>query len=199
MTSDMASNILDAAERRFADYGYNKTTMAEIAADCGMSVGNLYRHYDSKSAIAAASMMRFLDLKLEKGLEAAAAEPEACKKLSAFLLIRLRLSHARVVDSRHLHELIQAIDAHHSQLLLQQEQKVITAMADILDNGIKAGQVATMDAQRTAHLLHQSLLRYNHPLSLKRNPLDQLEVDLLDTLKLFYTGISRISTTGGKS
>ena len=31
------SVILDAAEKRFLYYGYNKTTMAEIAADAEMS------------------------------------------------------------------------------------------------------------------------------------------------------------------
>jgi len=191
MISETQAQILDRAEQRFADYGYNKTTMAEIAADCGMSVGNLYRHFDNKSAIAAASMQRFLDLKLQQGLEAAAAEASACNKLSAFLLARLQLSHARVVDSRHLHELIQTIDSQHSQLLLQQEQKVIAAMAEILEEGIRSGHIAPQDTQRTAYLLHQALLRYNHPISLKRNPLDQLETDLRDTLALFYSGISR--------
>lgn len=199
MISEVASQILDVAERRFADYGYNKTTMAEIAADCDMSVGNLYRHYDSKSAIAAASMSRFLDLKLQQGIDAAAKKFRTCEKMSAFLLARLRLSYARAVDSRHLHELVQAIDSHHSQLLFQQEQKVIDAMAAILEAGIAAAEVAPLDAQRTAYLLHQSLLRYNHPLSLKRNPLEQLEADLLDTLTLFYTGISNINRTGGQS
>jgi len=191
MISETQAQILDVAEQRFADYGYNKTTMAEIAADCGMSVGNLYRHFDNKSAIAAASMQRFLDLKLQKGQEAAAAETSACSKLSAFLLARLELSHARVVDSRHLHELIQTIDSQHSQLLLQQEQKVIEAMAAILKEGIAAGYIIQLDAHRTAHLLHQALLRYNHPISLKRNSLEQLEKDLRDTLALFYSGISR--------
>lgn len=195
MITDVQSKILDAAERRFADYGYNKTTMSEIASDCDMSVGNLYRHYDSKSAIAAASLSRFLDDKLEQGLNAAEAESRACAKLSAFLLTRLRLSHARVADSRHLHELIQAIDSSHSQLLQQQEEKVIDAMADILRSGAENDETVSMDTHRTAYLLHQALLRYNHPLSLKRNSLDQLEQDLSDTLTLFYTGISKAEST----
>jgi len=191
MITEVQSRILDVAERRFADYGYNKTTMAEIAADCAMSVGNLYRHYESKSALAAASLSRFLDYKLQQGLEAAAAEPSACARLSAFLLTRLRLSHARIADSRHLHELVQAIDSSHSQLLQQQEEKVIDAMAGILEAGIKNHEAVPMDTHRTAYLLHQSMLRYNHPLSLKRNTIEQLEKDLTDTLSLFYTGISQ--------
>ena len=44
-------NILDAAKQRILHYGYAKTTMAEIAADCKMSAGNLYRYFPSKADI----------------------------------------------------------------------------------------------------------------------------------------------------
>lgn len=46
--------ILDAASKRFLHYGYQKTTMAEIARDLSMSTGNLYRFYASKLDIAEA-------------------------------------------------------------------------------------------------------------------------------------------------
>lgn len=38
-----ADIILKAAVNRFREYGYNKTTMAEIAKDIGMSTANIYR------------------------------------------------------------------------------------------------------------------------------------------------------------
>ena len=47
-----AKQILDAASRRFLHYGYKKTTMSEIANDCNMSTGNLYRYFPSKLDIA---------------------------------------------------------------------------------------------------------------------------------------------------
>ena len=43
--------IVVAARSRFQRYGYAKTSMQEIAADCGMSAANLYRYYDGKLAI----------------------------------------------------------------------------------------------------------------------------------------------------
>jgi AcrR family transcriptional regulator len=43
--------IVAAARSRFQRYGYAKTSMQEIAADCGMSAANLYRYYDGKLAI----------------------------------------------------------------------------------------------------------------------------------------------------
>ena len=37
--------IVAAAKKRFSHFGYAKTTMAEVAADCDMSPGNLYRFF----------------------------------------------------------------------------------------------------------------------------------------------------------
>ena len=54
------ARILLAAEERFVRYGFGKTTMAEIAADCGMSAGNLYRFFDNKGDIATASASQWL-------------------------------------------------------------------------------------------------------------------------------------------
>ncbi|MFZ4071189.1 MAG: TetR/AcrR family transcriptional regulator, partial [Caulobacterales bacterium] len=46
--------ILHAAMMRIKHYGYGKTTMAEIASDCGMSPGNIYRFFEAKIDIAEA-------------------------------------------------------------------------------------------------------------------------------------------------
>jgi AcrR family transcriptional regulator len=46
--------IAAVARARFQRFGYPKTSMQEIAEDCGMSVANLYRYYEGKLAIGAA-------------------------------------------------------------------------------------------------------------------------------------------------
>jgi AcrR family transcriptional regulator len=50
---------------RFGRYGFGKTTMAEIAKDCDMSAGNLYRYFDNKKEIAAGCAQRCMQQKLE--------------------------------------------------------------------------------------------------------------------------------------
>src|SRR3712207_9183 len=51
--SDRRSRILDAAERCFVRAGFHRTTMQDVAAEAGMSPGNLYRYFPSKDAIVA--------------------------------------------------------------------------------------------------------------------------------------------------
>jgi AcrR family transcriptional regulator len=48
---DRQARILDAAERCFVRSGFHRTTMQDVAAESGMSPGNLYRYFKSKDAI----------------------------------------------------------------------------------------------------------------------------------------------------
>ena len=50
-TETISDTILAAAMRRFEQFGYSKTTMAEIAADCDMSAANIYRYFENKLEI----------------------------------------------------------------------------------------------------------------------------------------------------
>ncbi|BCB17526.1 TetR/AcrR family transcriptional regulator [Bosea sp. ANAM02] len=49
--SERHIRILDAAERVFARAGFHAATMQDVAAEAGMSPGNLYRYFSSKDAI----------------------------------------------------------------------------------------------------------------------------------------------------
>jgi len=50
---DRKPRILDAAERCFARTGFHRATMQDVAAECGMSPGNLYRYFASKDDVVA--------------------------------------------------------------------------------------------------------------------------------------------------
>lgn len=49
--ADKRALILDAAETCFVRSGFHRTTMQDVAAEAGMSAGNLYRYFPSKDAI----------------------------------------------------------------------------------------------------------------------------------------------------
>jgi len=189
---------MNAAEARFADYGYNKTTMAEIAANCDMSVGNLYRHFKNKEAIAVASMRRQLQTKLEAGMAAAAGEDDALDAISAFLFTRLRLGHMHFSDTRHLYDMMVLVNSRHRDLLLSFEKKVIAGLASIIERGVAQGRFSSSDPLQTAYDIHQATLRYNNPVNLKHNPLDLLESDLQRLISLLHLGLApRQDNNGG--
>ena len=51
VVEDKRVKILDAAQKRFAHYGLEKTTMTEIAEDLGMSKAALYYYFTDKESI----------------------------------------------------------------------------------------------------------------------------------------------------
>ncbi|MCX6122097.1 MAG: TetR/AcrR family transcriptional regulator [Ignavibacteriales bacterium] len=51
LSRDKEKLILDAAQHRFASYGYSKVTMDEIAEDVGMAKASLYYYFPTKEAI----------------------------------------------------------------------------------------------------------------------------------------------------
>lgn len=53
VSSDRRAKILDAAELSFVRAGFHRTTMQDVAAEAGMSPGNLYRYFPSKDALVA--------------------------------------------------------------------------------------------------------------------------------------------------
>jgi AcrR family transcriptional regulator len=50
---DRRATILAAAERAFLQKGFHAASMQDVAAEAGMSPGNLYRYFPSKEAIVA--------------------------------------------------------------------------------------------------------------------------------------------------
>ena len=51
LTREKEERILQAAQHRFAAYGYSKVTMDEIAEDIGMAKASLYYYFPTKDAI----------------------------------------------------------------------------------------------------------------------------------------------------
>jgi len=183
--------IRQAAKNRFSDYGYNKTTMAEIATDADMSVGNLYRHFKNKEALLLACLKHAIQCKLDAGIQAAEQCDNAAQAIEAFSLARLRVGHAQFTDTRHLYDLMGIIHNRHQDVLFHYEQKAIDALTSILNRGVMQGEFSIPDSSQTAYDIYQAMMRYNHPVALKNNPLNLLEEDLKRLIRLIYQGIKK--------
>ncbi|WP_418593994.1 TetR/AcrR family transcriptional regulator [Ponticoccus sp. (in: a-proteobacteria)] len=75
---DKREAILKGAARLFADEGYGRASMAQVAQACGISKANIYHYYNSKEAL----LFDILDVHLSglrdhiAGLEHASPDPE---------------------------------------------------------------------------------------------------------------------------
>ena len=76
--------ILDAAARLIAHYGYDKTTVSDIAREAGVSKGAIYLHFDSKEALFEALLDREIWRYGEDWLKRFEADPDEWSYSSMF-------------------------------------------------------------------------------------------------------------------
>ncbi len=81
--------LLDAAARRFREFGYDATSMRDIAGDVGMHAGSMYYHFRSKEELLVAvheAGIRRITEAVEAAIE---GEQEPWRRLEAFAAAHL--------------------------------------------------------------------------------------------------------------
>lgn len=73
--------IVDAAFEHFGHYGYEKTTVAELAKSIGFSKSYIYKFFESKQAIGEVICANRLEMIMAAVLSAVADAPSASEKL----------------------------------------------------------------------------------------------------------------------
>lgn len=68
--------VLDAAADLFVHYGYDKTTVSDIARRAGVSKGAIYLHFESKDHLLEGLIVREMQTYAEKWLELIEADPQ---------------------------------------------------------------------------------------------------------------------------
>jgi TetR/AcrR family acrAB operon transcriptional repressor len=74
---ERADRILDAASKLIVHYGYDKTTVSDIAREAGVSKGAIYLHWKSKDELLEALIFRESDRLVEDMLARIEADPQA--------------------------------------------------------------------------------------------------------------------------
>jgi AcrR family transcriptional regulator len=157
------ARILEVAEALFRSMGYQKTAVADIARELGMSPANVYRFFASKSAINEAITDRLLS-GITGELEAIADSPgSAADRLHAML----RLLHARHLalffDQKRMHDMVSAAMSEHWGVIAVFIGRIEAAMARVVADGVARGEFAPRDPAITARLLKQATLCWTHP------------------------------------
>lgn len=158
---DTARAILDAASRRFLHYGYGKTTMSEIAADCNMSTGNLYRFFASKLDIAEAFVRRLRTDQVQRLTEAIRQPGLSTQdKLRTFFRTKLKLVYDRFHKRPKAYELSQEILKERTAFADEWEAAEARVLVEILEGGEMTGELAVCNRPKTARILQDAFFRF---------------------------------------
>ncbi len=182
---ETAKAIVDAASRRFLHYGYGKTTMSEIAGDCNMSPGNLYRYFPSKLDIAEAFVRR---LRAEHLGELRAATDGSglsiSERLRAYFRTKLKLAYDRFHERPKAYELSQEILKERVSFATEWEAAEARIIEEILDRGAAAGDIALPARGRAARLLQDVFFRFTTSAIFFEGDYDSLAGELDEVMDL---------------
>lgn len=188
---DTARAILDAASRRFLHYGYGKTTMSEIAGDCNMSTGNLYRYFGSKLDIAEAFVRRLRGEQVRR-LREVVSRPGTgtAEKLRSFFKTKLKLVYDRFHSRPKAYELSQEILKERLSFAEEWESAESLVLCEILEGGEMTGDFAVCNRVRVARILQDAFFRFTSSAVYYEGDYDLLAGELDDLMDLILDGFA---------
>ena len=183
-------HILNAGEVRFRQYGFNKTTMAEIAGDCQMSTANIYRFFENKDAIVA-EMVKSCMLDAEATLRDILQRPglTAAERLEALLIEKLRIAHYRTCEQPKMKEMVKYISCKRQDLMVRHVEVQQSLIAEILADGNRTGEFRVDDVVTTSDLILQALAICKTPIISDVYDLEELEKSVRGIVRLIIQGV----------
>jgi len=187
-----ADIILEAAVNRFSEYGYNKTTMAEIAKDSGMSAANIYRYYKNKEEIAAACakdcMCERLDL-LKSVIRDTSLT--AAEKLEKYVLGTLQASQEMLLENKKIGEVVVEITQNRPDLVHNKINNENALITEIIAFGNQTGEFDVDDVIDTAAAIHSMLVLFDVPMFMHLFTKEEFEKKALSVVRLLITGLKK--------
>ena len=187
----MCEAILEAAKERFSHYGFGKTTMSEIAQDCKMSPGNLYRYFDGKLDIAEAIATFHWEKQLDH-IRSIVRDPSqsATDRLKNFLLFVLREGYQILDEEPKMQEVADIISRERPKFAEQIMAKEKALISEILSAGNASGEFDIQDVLQVATVIQAATYKYRLPQLHSSLSLDKLEQEMGCLLELILGGLN---------
>lgn len=191
-TDEIKNMILDTAVDRFGQYGFGKTTMAEISKDCDMSPGNLYRYFKNKLEIGASCAQRFIS-RTEKLLREVLRRPglTPSKRLEALVLENLRFTVNQISSQPRIHELVTYIYEERQDMVQRHLEFQHSLYAEVLAEGNRTGEFDLHDVLATARLVYSATTKFHDPYWVNSVPLEAMEKEAIDVVNLLMNGLRK--------
>jgi len=192
VSDEIRQLILDKAVGRFGQYGIGKTTMVEIARDCDMSAGNLYRYFESKREIGVEVAKRFI-AHMESVIREVVRRPDLtpAERLEAFVIEKLQLVHRQVKEQPHILELVYYIFDERWDLVEQHRAAQTSLMSEILAEGNRLGDFEVKDVAQTAQTIYALTTQFRVPHFMNRYTYEAMEKEARGAVSLIIQGLGK--------
>jgi AcrR family transcriptional regulator len=183
--------ILEAAKRRFSHFGYAKTTMAEVAADCSMSPGNLYRFFAGKLDIAEAIATVEYQLYLEDMRKLLVAPGKSAgERLRDYFFEEMRHTYHMLEENPRIQEIASLIASERPQYADWMRASARRLLVELFDEAERNGEFRPDDKEYNAEMIQAATMKFRYPQLWTKLTLPKLERELDGVLKLLVNGLS---------
>lgn len=165
---DRRAQILAVADEHFRRYGYDKTTVGDIAKACDLSTAYLYKFFDSKQAIGEAIAARCLG-EIANEVRAIASERKpAADRLRRMYESVWRQSLRLFFDEEKLHEIVNISRRDKWQSIADYHRSILGSIADVVSEGRQSGEFEkSTPINDTVNAVAQTFLLVWHPILLE--------------------------------
>ncbi|MBY8916973.1 TetR/AcrR family transcriptional regulator [Nitratireductor sp. L1-7-SE] len=158
------SRILEVAENFFRSIGYQKTSVADIAAEVGMSPANVYRFFPSKGAINECICGRIVEEVAAIAFSIARTNAPAPEKLSRLLTSIHEHNKATLIKEKRTHEMVAVAMQENWSIIKAHIERMTTIMEGIIREGVEAGDFDVDDPAEAARCVKTAFVPFFHPL-----------------------------------
>lgn len=189
-SGQVREEILDAAARLFARYGFKKTSVDDVAAAARIGKGSVYLHFGSKDEIFAEVVRRASDRTLDALNAAVEGSRSPASKVAAFVETKQKAL-ARLADEVHLGEdtILEVLPAAAAYRRAHENQEQ-ALLAAVLREGNATGAFAVVDPDRLAAGIIAWLTAIETSSVVKRKD-ESIRAGIEDVLSVLVRGLGR--------
>jgi AcrR family transcriptional regulator len=184
--------LLDAMDRLLARFGYQKTTVDDLATEAGIGKGTVYLYFSSKEQVALSCIDRLHERLMAEISEIAESDASAKDKITQILRARVMTRFDYCRNATCLDEMLAAL---HKELMVRKERyhtEEARLLQSILDEAAADGELpacCSCEAAESMILATNALLPY----SLKTSQLgsyEEIEEKVRRVAALLVLGLS---------
>ena len=136
--------ILESAYRLFAELGYAKTTMRDLATDSGVGLGTVFKHFPDKSSLLVAAFEEDIQSVIEQGINSLPGEDifiqlrHLLHSLYSFYAKNQLLSRALVKEALF-------IEGPAGETIQAQAMNFLEGVGNLLQGGVTRGEIQPIE------------------------------------------------------
>jgi len=167
---NVREQIVEAAEEHFSRYGYEKTTVSDLAKAIGFSKAYIYKFFDSKQAIGEAICSKTLSAIVAAVEEAVAGAASPTEKFRRMFKILTATSVNLFFNDRKLYDIAASSAGEGWPSARAYAKRIRQILMEIVSEGRETGEFERKTPlDETVHAIYLVLRPYANPLLLQHN------------------------------